>query len=313
MTRTRGSRTQPAMGDLARAVAEALAASGWGSTGRLQLLDLDVAVASDDPALVDLVAELYAPTVTEGRARHVLALGAAEVDGRPGCSVTLDGVLVARSTAPSVAFSHLLFEANRRCIDGARGAVVLHAAAADVDGRAVILAGGMGAGKSTLVAGLVRAGAGYLTDEAVAIDRASGLVRPYAKPVSLGSPPAALGPVTWRPAAAAAPYVGTSGIVPATALSSRPPAGPVVPGIVVLPRYFADAETVVERLTGADALTALAAHTFHLERPGMLRALAALLGGRPCFRLTSGDLDRAVDAVLDLAAAERRAIGSSAA
>jgi hypothetical protein len=49
----------------------------------------------------------------------------------------------------------------------------------------LVFAGVMEAGKTTLVAGLVRAGFGYLTDEAGAIERETLLIQPYPKPLSL--------------------------------------------------------------------------------------------------------------------------------
>jgi hypothetical protein len=52
-----------------------------------------------------------------------------------------------------------------------RGIEVLHAAAVTVAGRAVILIGQSGAGKTSLAIQLVLAGAGFLTDDVLAVDR----------------------------------------------------------------------------------------------------------------------------------------------
>jgi hypothetical protein len=291
------------MHDTAVALRQALTGSGWARTGRLRLLDFDVAVHSDDPDLVALVEELYAPARAPGAAAHVLTVGAASVDGRPGYSVALDGVQVARVTAPRAALEHLLFEANRQSIDTLAEGVVLHAAAAVAGDRAVVLPGAMGAGKSTLVAGLVQAGAGYLTDEAAAIEPGTGRVRPYPKPISLGRPPAALAPVAWGPPPAAAGYLGPDLVVPATAIGPGRLGRAAAAALVVLPTYTPDVGPTCERLAPADALAAVAAHAFHLDRPGMLAALAAWLEPLPCYRLECGDLDAAVRTVLDLAAA----------
>jgi hypothetical protein len=295
------------MTDVATAVADVLRAGGWSRTPRLRLLDFDVVVHSDDPALVDLVEVLYAPAVVPpgvgSGAPHVLALGEAVVDGRPGFSVTLDGVGVTRTTAPGVAFAHLVFEANRQSIECSTAAVLLHAAAAVVDGVAVVLPGAMGAGKSTLVAGLVHSGAGYLTDEATAIDPTTGVVHAYPKPISLGAlPPPPLPAAPWVPPAGARAYLGSSGLVPVEALRPGAVAAPTPAGLVVLPAYVPGAPTTVERLGPADALAAVGAHAFHLDRPGALPSLAGVLGPRPCYRLESGDLGQAVAVVRDLVA-----------
>jgi hypothetical protein len=65
----------------------------------------------------------------------------------------------------------------------ARGVLVMHAGAVELDGRAFVLAGHSGAGKSTLTLGLVRGGAGWLTDELTLIDRDDRTVLPYPRAI----------------------------------------------------------------------------------------------------------------------------------
>jgi hypothetical protein len=62
--------------------------------------------------------------------------------------------------------------------------IFVHAGVVGIDGRAIVLPGPSFAGKTTLVSALVRAGAGYWSDEYAALD-ADGLVHPYAKPLSV--------------------------------------------------------------------------------------------------------------------------------
>jgi hypothetical protein len=66
----------------------------------------------------------------------------------------------------------------------------VHAGAVGHEGRALIFPGHSFAGKTTLVAALVRAGAVYYSDEFAVLD-ADGLVHPYPKPLSLRDEPAA--------------------------------------------------------------------------------------------------------------------------
>ncbi len=66
----------------------------------------------------------------------------------------------------------------------APGLVFVHAGVVALGGRAVILPGRSLAGKSTLVAALVGAGATYLSDEYAVLDGGE-LVHPYARPISL--------------------------------------------------------------------------------------------------------------------------------
>jgi hypothetical protein len=62
--------------------------------------------------------------------------------------------------------------------------VFVHAGVVGVEGRAIVLPGRSFAGKTTLVAALVKAGAEYWSDEYAVLD-ADGLVHPYPKPLSV--------------------------------------------------------------------------------------------------------------------------------
>jgi hypothetical protein len=62
--------------------------------------------------------------------------------------------------------------------------VFVHAGVVGVDGHAIVLPGRSFAGKTTLVAALVKAGAEYWSDEYAVLD-ADGLVHPYPKPLSV--------------------------------------------------------------------------------------------------------------------------------
>ena len=68
---------------------------------------------------------------------------------------------------------------------GERRYLLLHAAAVERDGRAVVMSGLSGAGKSTLAALLGAAGWRFLGDEFVLLDPDTGLVHPFPRLVSL--------------------------------------------------------------------------------------------------------------------------------
>ena len=285
-------------------VSEIFGAEGWLRSARLRLLDFDVAIHSDDHEVVSLVNDLYAPLRTTGRAQHALLLGTAARGGRPGYFAALDGEMIVRTPARSVAFAHLVFEANQQAIGLTRDLVRVHAAAASFGHQAVILPGPMGAGKSTLVAGLMARGATYLTDEVAALDPATGLVLPYPKPLSLGPAPALLKPIEWEPSTTARSYLGAGGVVPAHVLGPSIADSGVPLGLVVLPRYVPSAPTEIVRISQAEALASVAAHTFSLDHDAMLSNLAQVLAGVSCYCLISGDLAAAVDSVLELCRAE---------
>lgn len=69
----------------------------------------------------------------------------------------------------------------------ARGRIFIHAGVVAWKGRAIILPGRSLAGKSTLVAALLEAGATYYSDEYAPLDE-GGLVHPHIRPVSLRRP-----------------------------------------------------------------------------------------------------------------------------
>jgi hypothetical protein len=271
-----------------------------GTTSRLALLGFDVEIRASDAAMAGLLAELFAPLRVPGAAAHVLSISSSEVDdGTVRWAVHLDGVRLLRTEAASIAFQHLLWEANRHAIDETRDSVLVHASAAAVEGRAIVLPGPMGAGKSTLAAALVRAGAGYLTDEIVAIDPRTGLVAPYPKYLSLG--PALAHLVPDRPAAQRS-FVGEQLLVSPEVIRTGAVAAPAPPRVVVFPRYRPGAATSVEALPPAAALAALAQHAFHLETDGprVLATLATTVQQAACFALESSDVDDARDALLRL-------------
>jgi hypothetical protein len=85
----------------------------------------------------------------------------------------------------------------------AKDCVFVHAGAVGWKGRAIVMPGDSYAGKSTLVAALIRAGATYYSDEIAVLDE-DGNLHPYARPLQMRKPDSAVQrstPVTrfpWR-------------------------------------------------------------------------------------------------------------------
>jgi hypothetical protein len=140
--------------------------------------------------------------------------------------------------------------------------VFVHAGAVAHKGRAIVMPGESHAGKSTLAAALVRAGAVYLSDDFAPFD-AAGMVHPYARPLSIR-----------RDGPAQVDYDVTS-------LGGVAGVEPVALGLVVLTRYRQGADWQPRQLSAGDAVLALMANTVRAraQPEQTLRALSRSLDG----------------------------------
>lgn len=151
------------------------------------------------------------------------------------------------------------FESRLRLFvaEWARRRVFVHAGVVGWRGRAVLVPGRSLAGKTTLVAELVRAGATYYSDEFAVLD-ARGRVHPYAKPLALRD--GAGGRQTNRAVEA---FGGKAG------------ARPLPAGLVVLSRYVEGARWRPRSLSAGRGILALLDNTVSARREPV-RALSAL-------------------------------------
>jgi hypothetical protein len=131
-------------------------------------VDVDAAV----PALAHALIRSYPPATT-AELRYELRPGELLRDGR---SLPLDDD---RDLVP--AFEMDLYE---QVLARAAPAWILHAAALEVNGRALVLSGASGAGKTTLTLALAARGYRLLTEEVVAIDT-TGTVRGLPRPLHI--------------------------------------------------------------------------------------------------------------------------------
>jgi hypothetical protein len=284
--------------------AERLDAQTWGGhTATFRALDFSFAVRTTDPALGGLLDDLYASCAIPAEPpahRYTLR----ERTTRNGARFTLycDDERVVTTPAASIALDHLVWDANRRAIDSVPSALVLHAGAVSVDGAAVLLPAPSGAGKSTLTAGLVQRGFDYVTDEACALDPAAGTVRPYPKPIALERG-------AWHLFDALEPsrYTALTQYRTAAGLGSTPAGGPVVPRLVVTPRYVRGGPGAARPISRATALVRLADQSFNFDTfgPARLPLLARLVEGASCFELDVDDLDEAATTIRTLLADAR--------
>jgi hypothetical protein len=165
----------------------------------------------------------------------------------------------ARTLDLEEALQALEAELRQAVAAGARRRVFLHAGVVGWRGRAIVVPGRSGAGKTTLVAELVRAGATYYSDEFAVLD-AAGRVHPFAKPLSIR---------------------GEGGVVstPVDTLGGRAGEAPLRPILFALATHRPQARWRPARLSPGRALLALLAHTVPVRRrpAASLAALRAAL------------------------------------
>jgi hypothetical protein len=236
---------------------------------------------------------LAAPRVDE---LHSLVLGGATRTRARAYNLVYWGIARrARTMDLEEALSVLEADLRLNVAAAATRRVFVHAGVVEHRGKAIVLPGRSGAGKTTLVAALVRAGATYYSDEFAVLD-GRGRVYPFAKPLSLRDP-----------------ATGEARSVTAEELGAVSGTRPLRAGLVVLSSYRAGARWRPVRLTPGGALLGLVPHTVPVRRrpEASLRALTALVEGAPVLRSARGEAEALAPLLLErleeTAAARKRA------
>lgn len=202
----------------------------------------------------------------------------------------------------SYVLNYLFWHINSETICRTADFFLIHAGAVVTPaGEGVLLPAASGSGKTTLTGALVRHGFGYLSDEAGAIDPVTRRLFPYPKALAFKEKK-----LRDRLAELAADLEGSrvDGTWHVHADEIRPgvAARPCEVRYVISPRYEADAATQITPMTAAEVAFCLGDNAFTLGyyRARGLHLLADVARGAKGFRLISGDLDDAVQAVAKL-------------
>jgi hypothetical protein len=187
--------------------------------------------------------------------------------------------------------------------------LMLHAAVVEKNGRALIMPGQPGSGKSTLCAALLGEGWRLLSDEFALVSPEDGLLTPLPRPVSIKNaaidlirermPDALIGPIATDTAK------GTVAHLKAPVDSVRRAHERAVPAWLVFPEYDSAAtETVLAALSKGRSLLAAAESSFNYNMLGVtgFEAVADLADRCECHTLTYHDLDEALQRIRDLTA-----------
>ena len=196
---------------------------------RVSLFGVRLAVASDSAAMAQALDRYVLPwlprSALDGEAtdRRVEVRGAAEGGG---FEILVDGAVAHASPDPLAAIPPVQRALDEAVVRLQTDVAVVHGGVVGHAGRVILLPGSTGAGKSTLVAELVRQGATYFSDEYALIDKA-GRAHPYPRPLFLRD-----GPGDGRP-------------VLATDLGGTVAREPAPVGLVLELRYAPDAALVL--------------------------------------------------------------------
>lgn len=215
-----------------------------------------------------------------------------------GTRLYLDDRRIAASPSPGLAVATLLWHLNRSAVASLPGHLLIHAAVVGTGGRAMLLPGRSGAGKTTLAAGLVGAGMGYLSDEVAAVDPTTLTVEPFPKPLTVKDGAwGVMAPLAAPAGDVPQRYRDGSWHVDPRDIRAGSIAGRCPPALIVFPRYQPGGSTELSPVGRAEALAQLATHTFNVPYSGQrgLSVLAAVVRQCRTFSLVVGDLDQACD------------------
>ena len=242
-----------------------------------------------DPGLMERVWSFLPPGWQACARGSVETSFGLRVDAAGTASLARDGAMLAENLPLDVAFDVLEREVRMVVALRAPDHVFVHAGVVAVDGSAIVLPGASFAGKTTMVAALVRAGATYYSDEYAVLDR-EGRVHPYARPLAI------------RTAGS------THEAHPVESLGGRAGAVPAAVGAVVLTRYSPGAEWHPQRLSPGEAVLSLLENTLPAQtRPDdSLQALARSVDGALLIESERGDADAAAGLLLAALKAETR-------
>jgi len=197
--------------------------------------------------------------------------------------LVVDDALVASDTQPIGLVPDLVRVVDEAVIQRLTTLRAVHAGAVLWDGRVLLLPGATHAGKSSLVAELLRRGATYYSDEYALID-AEGRAHPYPRPLLLrnGSPTQ----VPMLPEECNA-QVGDS-------------AAPI--GWILALRYMPDSPWSVSAICQSEALVVLLQNTPHFlaETPEMLQSFQRAVAGTASYIGCQSNVPQAADEILKI-------------
>ncbi|MFQ5557043.1 MAG: PqqD family peptide modification chaperone [Acidimicrobiales bacterium] len=268
---------------------------GVPSSGSFEALDATLRIETDDTELATVLDTVLHPLLVDRPTIAAIRVAPAGADRWEVVSGSGRSVVVGSRLAVA---TRALAEVNAAAVASARDQLVLHAGAVAGDGGAVVLPAPANHGKSTLTVGLVRAGSGYLTDEAAAVS-SDLIVRPFPKAPALDP-----GSFPVFPDLAPALRRGLAEALAETAWHPDPTlfgtvADPTPLRAVVFPRWSPGSPTRITGCDHLDCLSRLLGESFDFAAGGQVvfDILTGIVDAVPCYRLVYSELSEAVEIV----------------
>jgi hypothetical protein len=266
-------------------------------------------IETDVPGADEVTSRLFAPFAAPGSP----VVRRYELRARQGTDepfeLLMDATSIQRVANPGSMLDWVIADVSKTALAANDSSVVVHAAVAHRDGRAVLLPAPPDHGKTTTSLGLVERGFGLLSDEAAVISMRDRLIEPFARPLMVSPDSMRLFPElrSSLPAGYEAFRHMDHHVSFLDIGQAATPSG-VVADLIIAPRFEAGASTRLERLPASSVLMLLTDQCFNLARVGPrgFRVLAEVANAATCYRLTIGSLAEAADLIEGLFA-ERRA------
>jgi hypothetical protein len=240
-----------------------------------------VAVRSTDERVFRMLDRLLPPFPRVGSDRTPDVVYTVDISPELTATIRRGSDILAVNPSPSAACLSLVADIQTVLACSAPGMTFIHAGVVAFGDRALILPGRPGAGKTTLVAALLAAGARYGSDE-FAIVAANGLVHSYARPLAVKRD----GDFAQH--------------VPAQSLGADVIAEPLEAAVVAFLEYAHASELVLRPVSQGAAMLGLLTHCLGARaRPHeTLVPLRALTSGAECVAGQRGEADDAAQRLL---------------
>jgi hypothetical protein len=262
---------------------------GWAGGLTFMSHGLRIGVRVNNPAVLDQLTALMPPGATVPASPIVDVLYSLIIsDTAPDAKIRrynllyLGAARLARTMDFNEVLSVLESDLHFQVALQAKDRLFVHAGVVGWQGRAIVVPGRSQAGKSSLVAALVKAGATYYSDEYAVLD-AWGYVHPYAKRISLRA-------MNGDPARK----------LTAEELGGSAGAGPLPIGMVVVARFQAGASWRPRPLSRGQALLALLDNTVlaRSRSSEALEILGSAVAGAVAVKGKRGEAEQVSIAVL---------------